>query len=286
MTVYTSYTYNQGGYGDFIRSIFAVFVYCKINNIEHKIYIPDHPLNKSIESVKEKLNYPVLKFVDNYHTNAPMLYELNKCNDKDYNTIIYSNQFDFIPFNVLELYKNEFKNFIKFTPEFKQRMITLKNQINNVEYVAIHIRCGDKFMECNSQCVNNYLINPNSERLLKIFEKTIEYLKQNYNLPICLFTDVKTLKDKLCKKYDVLSFDTEIHHVASSNNKENAFIDPIAEFELMGEAKAIVKLANSGYVYWTAFIHDVPLFKYNSKTDTIIPYIQLNYLDIFNECIE
>jgi len=275
MTVYSSYTYNEGGYGDFIRSLLAVFVYCKENNIEHKLYIPTHPMKECFECITNELNYPIKSYID--CNNNFLVNKLNKCKDSNYSVIIRSNKFDFISFDLLKKYTCEFKKFIKLSDSVKQRIIHLNNQINNVEYVSIHIRCGDKFMECNSQCIyNDVRINPSQNILFKKLEATIDHLKTNYNLPICIFTDVKSLKDKICSQYKLIGFNTEIHHTASTSNKEAAFIDSVAEFELLGKSKVIVKFTNTGFAFWSAFINDVPLYICNDNNE-IIPFINLKY---------
>ena len=269
--------YSGEGFGDFIRSLFAIFVFCKENNIEHKLYIPEHPLNKCFDCITEKLDYPLKKFRDygQKPDNKEILAELNKGKDPNYNIIIYSNIFTFVPIDLLKKYTSEFKSFLKLSDVVKQRIITLKNQINNVEYTAIHIRCGDQFMESGGRCVADNRISPHQDLLFRKLIKIINYLKITYNLPICVFTDTKSLRDKICKEYDLLSFNTTIHHIATQNSNINAYIDTIAEFELLGEAKAIIKLASTGFAYWSAFIHDVPLFICDDITHKIVPFEDL-----------
>lgn len=264
MTIYSSYTYNQGGYGDFIRSLFAVYVFCKENNIEHKLYIPDHPLNQCLVCITSKLNYPIKKFID-CNPNS-VLNELNKCKDNNYHIILHCNVFKFISFEKLKMFRTEFKNFLQLSSKINDRISYFKDDINNIDYTAIHIRCGDKFMECNSQSIHtDARVNPTAEILYNNLENVIQHLRDKYNLPIFIFTDVKTLRDKICDKYNLLSFNTEIHHVASNSDKDGAFIDTISEFELLGNAKIIVKLAYTGFAFWSAFINDVPLYIYQNN---------------------
>ena len=267
MTIYSSYTYNQGGLGDFIRSLFAFFVYCKENNIDHQLYIPDHPLNKCFVCITNKLDFPIKNFVDTDRRCDTKLVveELEKCKNMDYNVIVRSNKFDFVSFDKLKNYANQFKTSLQLSDIVKQRIINLKNEINNCDYTVIHIRCGDKFMECNSQCTDDDIrVNPNSNVLYNKLEKIIEFLKTNYDLPICIFTDVQSLKNNLCNHFKSLGFNTEIHHTASTSDKDNAFIDSVAEFELLGQAKAIVTMSNTGFSFWSAFINNVPLFFYDN----------------------
>ena len=277
MTIYTTFLYNKYGYADFLRGAFSIFVFCKLNNIENKIYIPNHNLNKCIECLTDKLDYPMKGFV--YYGVNPsvemLVNELNKCKNPEYNVIIYTNFFDYVSFDILKKYIKEFKDFLKLKPIVKERIENLKQTCS--EYTAIHIRCGDKFIECENLSHNSICIDPRDNKLFINLEKIIEYLKEKYNLPICIFTDVKSLKNKICNKYNLIGFNTEIHHITAFSNNEYAFIDTLAEFELLGNSKEIVKMTNTGFVYWTAFINEVPLFIYNIEKNTIDPYIKLKY---------
>lgn len=280
MPVYSTYLYNAEGYGDFIRSLLAVFVYCKENNIEHKLNIPNNPLNKCFDCITERLNYPIKGFIMGEKLDIQlMIDELNRCKDPNYNIILYSNVYTIVPLEKLKKYTSEFMAFLKLSDAVKQRMAVLRNQINNVEYVAMHIRCGDNFMDCEFQQDRScsVVINPNQDILDRKLIKTIDFIKKNYNLPICLFTDVQFVKDRVCKQYDLLSFKTKIHHIAAHSNNVDAFIDVIAEFELMGEAKAIVKISYTGFAYWSAFIHNVPLFMCSDVTLMVEPFDSIVY---------
>jgi hypothetical protein len=279
MPVFSLYTYYSGGYGDFIRSLLAFFAYCKENNIEHKLYIPNHPMNKCFECITENLNYPNKAFIDMSKYDTKLITdELDKCKDETCNVIIRSNTFDFVSNELLKKYASEFKTFLKFSDIVKNKIVMLSNQINNIEYTSIHIRCGDKFMECISQCTKDDIrINPKDEMLHKKITKAINYLKINYNLPICIFTDVQSLKNKICDQYGLFCFNTEIHHSACYGGSDNGFIDTVAEFELLGKSKAIIKFSNTGFAYWSAFINDVPLFIYDDTKDDIVPFANLKY---------
>lgn len=273
MPIFMSYTYNQGGYGDFIRSYLAIFVYCKLNGIDIYLYIPDHPLNRCFKCITNYLNYPIKTFIDCHSSH--LVWELEQCKNPNYNVIIYSNKFDFIPFDTLKTYVDEFKSNVVLS----DTVINKINLLYNIEYVSLHIRFGDKFMECNSQCIHDDIrVDPSNKSVLhKKLESSIMFLKNNFpELSICLFTDVQSMKEKLCKEYNLISFNTEIHHTASISNKENAFVDSVVEFELLGKSKAIVKFSNTGFAFWSAFINQTPLFICNDSCD-VIPFNDLKY---------
>lgn len=278
MTIYTSYTYNLGGYGDFIRSLLAVFVYCKQNNIDHQLYIPNHPISECFECIKSF--EPPLYLQTGYYVDCAsshLVDLLEQCKNPEYSVIIISNKFDFIPFDTLKLYVDDFKNFIKLSEPVLNKITSLQNSINNTEYTSIHIRFGDRFMECNSQCIyDDIRVDPTNKILFDKLESSIKYLKDNYNLPICLFTDVQSFKTILCERYNLIGFDTEIHHTASTSDKKDAFIDSVTEFELLGKSKAIIKFANTGFAFWSAFINSVPLYICNDNLD-ITAFNDLKY---------
>ena len=291
MTIYTSYTYNSGGYGDFIRSFLAVFVYCKQNGMDHELYIPNHPLNQCfkdsehIQSIQctEHIEYVQKSLQTGYYINcnsSDLFNLLEQCKIHNYSVIIISNKFDFISFDTLKLYVNDFKNFIKLSEPVLNRIDNLLNSINNTAYTSIHIRFGDRFMECNSQCIfDDIRVDPSNQILFDKLETSIKYLKDTYNLPICLFTDVQSFKTVLCERYDLIGFKTEIHHTASTSDKDDAFIDSVVEFELLGKSKAIIKFANTGFAFWSAFINNVPLLICGNEIDdfSITPFNDLKY---------
>jgi hypothetical protein len=289
MTIYSSYTYNAGGFGDFIRSLLAVFVYCKLNNIEHKLFIPNHPLNTCFENcltvLPEKHNNNnqqiIIKPFITTHSWL-MLRELEICknHNPNYSIIIISNNFDFIDPYTLKKYTSEFKDYFKFSKQVFSRVTNLYNleNIKDKEYVSIQIRCGDKFMECSSQCIyDDIRVDPNNQELFDKLERSIKYLKTIFgpNILICLFTDVQSLKEKICKEYGLIGFKTEIQHTASISNNNNSYIDTVAEFELLGRSSTIIFFSNTGFAYWSAFINNVPLL-ICTETD-IVPFESLRY---------
>ena len=61
---------------------------------------------------------------------------------------------------------------------------------------------------------------------------------------------------------------TKIHHTAIHTGYHTDIIgtiDSVSEFFIMGRSKKIVALSNSGFSFWSAFIHDVPLYKYSNN---------------------
>lgn len=257
MTIYSLYTYNSGGYGDFIRSLFAIYVYCKKNNIDHKIYIPSHPLNKCIKCITEIINYPTKIFID---CNSKLLFnELELCKNPNYNVIILSNKFDFITFEELKLYIDDFRKYVILTDTVITRINGLNKQIDNRDYVSIHIRCGDKYIESGGQN-DLYISNPEDPKVYKRLEKSIEYMNKEYNLPIVIFSDNKTLRNTIATKYNLLQFNTEIGHTATHGNTDTYYIDAIAEFELIGKSKSIIIFYTTGFVYWSAFFNNVSIY--------------------------
>ena len=50
MPLIHTYNYGDGGIGDFLRSVFAYFVFCKKNNINYYLYIQDHPFERCFKN--------------------------------------------------------------------------------------------------------------------------------------------------------------------------------------------------------------------------------------------
>lgn len=266
MTIYFSYNYNQGGYGDFIRSYFAFYVFCKIYNINLELYIPTHPLNKCIKCKTDILNYEIKYFMyGNFHLNLVME-ELEKCKNSDYNVIIYSNAYQIVSYDDLNKYRSEFLDLFIYTDVINDKVKNLTKNLEFLheegEYTSIHVRCGDMYMECASQCINDdNRLNPKSDVIDEKIKLSINFLEK-FELPIFLFTDVQSFKNDISKKYNLKTFDVNIIHLASIAEFES-IVETIAEFILLGKSKHIIMLSQTGFAFWAAFLYNKPLYHIN-----------------------
>ena len=272
------------GLGDTLRSIFAFFVYCKINDIPFFLYLNDSKLKNYISDSFEKnkkLVELLLKDADGNRLELsserfPKTEFFIDVNDglkkflddvKDDNGgmyIVCSNLFDFVTFEQMSKYKKDFLLFLKFKKVVLERVDTLYNTIED-DFTAIHIRCGDKYMD-NINCFGDERIKPNVAygRVLNI----MNYLKQKFGLKVMIFTDNNYLKTRFSQN----TFNTKIGHTVTTNNTDE-LLDAVVEFVLLGFSVSTVTLTNSGFSFWPSFIYDVPLFMYIHEDEELKEFL-------------
>lgn len=274
MKIYAGYNgYSQGGFGDFIRSAFSLYVYCVKNNIDFGIYIPNNPIQLGIECIRKKINVPEIMLTCHQTDRNKIIPELDMLKKLNTDVIVYSNVL-FI--NVLDLftYRNDFiKNIIK-TKIVAERVTEIKNTyIKNNEYVCLHIRCGDKYISTGGHCVGHQTENfDDSDNVFIKIEQCIKFLEK-FNLPICVISDNDKFKNILVEKYPVVAFDTIINHVAIPHTgTDSGIIDTISEFFILSESKTNIMFSRSGFVLWSSSIYNVPLYEYTNSNIILYDY--------------
>ena len=135
--------------------------------------------------------------------------------------------------------------------------------INNVsrllriqmEYISIHIRLGDKFLETDKR----YVICKNDNRGFNE-EKTSNYILNNSYKNIILFSDNNALKVKLKKKHEnIIILNSKIGHTSFKNTSEQQVIDTITEFYILTQSNEIIVNTESGFSIMASKFNHVPL---------------------------
>lgn len=272
------------GLGDTIRSIFAFFVYCKMNKIEFYLNLQDSKLkdfikdsfeiNKKLEEFYFKdADGNILSLDDDRIPKTQYFIDVNDGIDKflfDIKDdiggmyIVCSNLFDFVTFKDMAKYKTDFLKFLQFKKNVLDRVTFLYESIKD-DFTAIHIRCGDKYMD-KVNCVADSRIKPN-EAYSKV-NNIIKYMEQKFGLKVMIFTDNYYLKNRFSKN----TFDTKIAHNVTSNDKHE-LLDVVSEFILLGFSVGTVTLTNSGYSFWPSFIYDVPLYMYDDENEALKEFL-------------
>lgn len=259
-----TYTHCSGGIGDFIRSVFAYYVYTKKNNIEFDIYIKGHPFEKCFKSRDDVKDVILLENFGS-HTDNKTKEILEMIKNKNKIFIIKSNIFDFISFKELKENRKDFLFFLfnKLEENIKDKIENLSNLLNIQNMIAIHVRCGDDFMNSAKNYSKDLRINPETAL------KKIKELQNRYN-DLILFTDNEWLK----KQVSIKTIPTESIHTAFTKDVEGC-INTLVEFFVMGNSTSIIVLSNSGFSYWSAFINGITLYEYNE--DTLKEFTKLDF---------
>ncbi len=279
MPLIHTYEYGDGGIGDFIRSVFAYFVFCRLEHIEYSLYFGENPYKfcfNSILDISNISNKKFLKDIGGHHTeNTLNILKLIK-NNPEINFIIRSNIFDFISFEILQKYKKEFIKFLGPKTIIQEKVQKIQEKIKEKEFVTIHVRCGDAYMnKVNIACDTR--INPNDENLLVNIQKCYYFLKYKHNLPVVFLTDNELLRLSVKKELnDIIIFNSSINHTAIPGSIENV-IDTVCEFFLIGKSKYNVAFSNSGFPFWASFIYNVPLSLYSNSHLNALEEFVLKY---------
>jgi hypothetical protein len=279
MTVIHSYKHGYGGLGDMLRSMFAYFVFCKLNDIEYYLdfsetdlhYCFDNTVSEKYKDFKRDKNIQMFKQIGSTSDrDTRKILEYIK-NNRNKTVLIYSNIFDFIPFEELKEYTKDFIEFLKFSNEVISRADKLLKdiEIELGSYASIHVRCGDKFM--NKINIDSDSRITHNQAITKI-DKIMTFIKKRYqDIPVMLMTDNLQLKNRhIILQTKIL--DTEIHHtalVSIGTLEKQGVIDAVVEFYVMGHSKCIVSVKDSGFSFWASFLFDVPMYKLNEKDDIV-----------------
>ena len=211
----------DGGIGDYIKFFMVMLTYCIDNNI--KIY---HKIN-NIEIEKYiKLKYDFLYItideiskLDNITIKKPQQY---------YKTCHYD-------------YKVNINEVFKFD-------IIIKMNVKNIlpvsitEYISIHLRLGDSFLETNNNDITWDDVRVFSE------EKLYKFIEDNYEKNIIFFCDNNKYKLKLKNKYNkIIITNSEIGHTAIVNTTVKQTLDAITDFYILSNSQLIYAASFSGF---------------------------------------
>lgn len=288
--IYIGYNKEIGGIGDFCYILFQFYFF--YSNVlyykpELKIYIPEHSLKYCIECITtEPANINIINIISK--TNISNIFITNiyniKDTEKEKDILIYSNMNDFLHILIrycnktkLSVLKKEFReNIFHITPFIREYTENIKQKSGITgKYMAIHIRCGDKYLLNN---INNKDVRCSPDNILEQkFILGLEFLKKiNSNIPICIFCDNHSYKKYLAEKYNCFYFLTEIIHTSIENIDNNSCFDTFSEFVLLSEASIIFALTISNFSRVPSFIFDVQIYSFISGDNlNIIKYNEI-----------
>jgi len=289
----------QGGLGDFFRSWFCTFVYARIkfDNVNVKLYIPEHPLKACLKSIENLSPIPETFTITTHHYNEQeMRHSLDILQRQSKNAILVSN-IRFLECDVLAQHREAFRAEIVQQDILKHVISRLRLQILanvHANFYCIQLRCGDMFMSVSEQSrdtsshgghCDTEVMGIDPTVIFPAVEKAIEFLKREFSDAvttttdeignIVLITDNVDFKRQISEKYGLKTLNTQIAHLAvpeklSPECKLSATLDTAAEFFLLGESRANIMLAYSGFVIWPSFIYEVPIYEW--KNEDIMPF--------------
>lgn len=275
---------HQGGLCDFFKFCMHTIYLCEKYNYNLKIYVNTY-LKKFINiNSKYLLNNNEINYLNEEKIFQNQIYYLKYYNNTN-NTIEnilnnYKNKYLIIQptnFHTLKnIYfhlpvdlnfkdyitnkniKNYFNilNFINFNKDIYNKLdncLTENNLIKN-NYICIHLRCGDKYLE--TKPLLGYCVSDVRFKNINIYQKKIKKtLSENENTKILFLCDNNVVKKIIKSKINnenLIILNNKIIHVGYKYNKndkniQEGFIDTLVDFLLLIYSKKNYCLSYSGF---------------------------------------
>jgi hypothetical protein len=146
----------------------------------------------------------------------------------------------------------------EFTEEIKQNSnnIFIENVSN---YISIHLRLGDKFLETDK----SFVICKEDVRIFNE-EKLFNFIKINNETPILFFCDNNEYKLQLKKRFNnIIITQCNIGHTSLLNTSDKQIMDTVIEFYLLSNSKIIYIASKSGFSFMASKFNNIPLCELN-----------------------
>ena len=214
----------DGGIGDYLKFYMIILTKCMCNNI--KLY---HKINNIEIETYIKLKYDFLYIssdeilkLKNVTIEKPQHYYY-MYTDKDNGDIPLNEIFYFD-----DIVKTNVKNVLFSLP---------------IDYISIHLRLGDKFLETDKK----YVLCKNDTRNFSL-EKLYKFIEVNNDKNIIFVSDNNNYKLNIKNKYNNIIISTsQIGHTSLSNTTNKQILDSITDFYILSNSQLIYSASNSGF---------------------------------------
>ncbi len=258
--LFLKYDYYHGGLGDFIQGALATYAFCKNRGIEFNVYIPEHPLRNCLEynDVNPLTSINLLYDVGDEH-GGNLLHSIFDNNPSE-EVILTTNACQFINDADMRAAIPDFAPHFRPSQKVRHRIASIYDTLNvkPMEYVSLHMRCGDAFMQEYDRRYPNDIRCPPMDALNKV-KAAIERIRAETTLPILFHTDSYSLREMAAKELDCKILPTFIQHTAVHAINADDYYDTVAEFFILGQAETVYTIVPSGFARWSAILFDRPL---------------------------
>jgi len=249
-TVVFYFTIGMGGIGDFFKFFIYLFRHCIKNKIKMKYSINDNALNKYITLISKEM-YIDVDTIKKYKK-IDLFKELENMESDIFYIVT-----PFCMYDIPDMYE---KIPPCISPLFSFSEKVLQNAQNYLEklgnYVAIHVRLGDAFLETDKQ----YVVCKSDSRQFdenQMFQ-FIEDTNNKTNIFFCC--DNASYKTKIKAKYDnIITTDFDIGHTSLSNTTKQQYLDSVTEFYLLTQSDKIFAGTRSGFSIMASKFAGVPI---------------------------
>lgn len=238
----------DGGIGDLIKFFMFLLNIGIKYNIKIYYLINNIPIEKYLKLNNEKMY--IRK--DEILNNAIEIYnyfDIQNINSNHYYIIkpyLFYDSFSFSDLNI------PFQEVFNFSNEVKINTLVLNDKSN---YISIHLRLGDKFLETD----RNYVLC--KEDVRNYNENNIfNFIENNSNKNIYFFCDNYSYKLKIKEKYsNIIITYYDIGHTSLSNTTEQQVLNTLKEFYLLTNSEHIYIASNSGFSKVASKFKNIPI---------------------------
>lgn len=234
-SVVYNFEIGNGGIADCIKYFMYTLKLCIINN--QRLYYKKNniEIENHIKLIYDfmYINDELLEKLDNYTIVRPQMYYY-----------LYDDVYEHI---------SDINNVFYFSNEIiENSKVIFPPNINN--YISIHLRLGDKFLEIPKEHVHCI----EDERKFSE-EKLYETIGKNINESIFFCCDNQTFKNKLKEKYNNINITTgQIGHTSFSITSKKEILDTLTEFYLLTKSKQIYAASMSGFSIIASKFNNIP----------------------------
>tara|TARA_B110000977_G_C11064957_1_gene487437 strand:+ start:143 stop:922 length:780 start_codon:yes stop_codon:yes gene_type:complete len=230
----------NGGIGDYLKFYMIILTKCMRKNIKFYHKINNIDIEKYI-----KLKYDFLYISSEEISKLKNVTIEKPChyyNNDEYDGNIHLNEIFYFD----DIVKTNVKNILSPLP---------------INYISIHLRLGDKFLETDKKyvCCKDDRRNFSSENLYK-------FIEDNNDKNIIFFCDNNSEKLKVKNKYNNIIITTsQIGHTSLSNTTNKQILDSITDFYILSNSQLIYSASYSGFSKMASKFNNIKLISKYSR---------------------
>ena len=238
----------DGGIGDCIKFFMHTLNLCMKHNIKLYYLINNNLLEKYLTLKYEKMYIAQSDILDSVKCNT---HNVENINANVHNIVTPCLFYNIYNDNNITMSINEV---FKFSDEVKINGHRLN--VNNVSnYISIHLRLGDKYLETD----HSFVLVKHDERRYNE-ENLFNFIKDNCNKNIIFFCDNRNYKLHIKHQFNnVIILNCDIGHTSLSNTTDNQTLDAVTEFYLMTNSEQICSASNSGFSIMASKFKNIPI---------------------------
>ena len=250
LTKYVVYDFqlSYGGIGDCIKFFMFVLNICMKNNI--KLY---YLVNNLLIERYLRLRYEKMYITNSEISNKKLLSDPNQIHNISPNIFYIVNP---IMFYNLFSYNDIHSIYEIFT--FAEAVSNNVAQIfphSDKNYISIHLRLGDQFLETDSK----FVLCKDDKRDYSE-EKIHTFIKNNSNKMIVFFCDNHSYKKMIKEKYsNICVTNGDIGHTSLANTTDIQVMNTVTEFYILIHSREIYAASYSGFSTIASKFNNVPL---------------------------